>query len=272
MKIKYFAAWWGLDHLGLEGMIKQIKEYGFDGIECYIPIGKKDKIFLKSLLDEYELDIIAHQFEAVGNTFDDFALSFRKSLLNAAEFYPLKINSHTGKDFWTKEQNGALINIAFEIEKEYGVKIIHETHRGRFLYSAAIANEYFEKYPNLRINADFSHWVCVSESLLQDQQQNISNAISRADHIHARVGHEQGPQISDPRAKEWNVHLQTFMNWWQQIINNLIAGGKEIITITPEFGPMPYTFSLPGTNKPINDFFEINCWMKDYLKRKILLK
>ena len=38
MEIKVFCAWWGLDHLGMEGMLNKIKGAGFDGIEVFAPI------------------------------------------------------------------------------------------------------------------------------------------------------------------------------------------------------------------------------------------
>ncbi len=269
MKLKVFCAWWGLEHLGLEGMIEKIKINGFDGIECYIPNDSKDRTLLKKLLNEYKLDIIAHQFQANGDNFKEFAKSFRQSLINAAKFKPLKINSHTGKDFWSMEKNGMLIKIGEEIEKEYGVPVVHETHRGRFLYSGAVSKDYINSFKNLRINADFSHWVCVSESMMQDQEDTMSLAISRADHIHARVGYEEGPQIPDPRVEQWRGHLDIFMGWWQRISDRHKEKDKEYLTITPEFGPMPYTFQHPYTKKPIADFFEINCWLKEYLRENI---
>ena len=271
MKLKVFCAWWGLDHLGLEGMVRKIKENGFDGIECFIPMEEDDRKLLRKLLIKYDLDIIAHQFQAEGDTFDIFAQSFRESLINAAKFNPLKINSHTGKDFWSIEKNGELVEIAQEIENSYGVQIVHETHRGRFLYSGAVSKVYLEKYKYLRINADFSHWVCVSESMMQDQKHTLDLAINRADHIHARVGYEEGPQIPDPRVKQWKVHLDIFMTWWQRIVDRQKEEGEIYATITPEFGPKPYTCENPYTKEPVSDFFEINCWMKDYLRKNMII-
>lgn len=272
MILKIFCAWWGLDHLGIEGMIKKVSKAGFDGIECYIPENDYGKQVLHDLLNKYNLDIIAHQFQANGNTFETYAESFRKSLLNAAEFKPLFINSHTGKDFWSIEKNGKLLEIAKEVEDSTGIPIIHETHRGRFLYSASVSNDYFDLYEDLKINADFSHWTCVSESLLEDQQEYVKKAIKRACHIHARVGYEEGPQIPDPRDKDWGKYLDYFMIWWQGIIDEAIKKNMEYFTITPEFGPVPYTWKLPVSGEAVTDFFEINCWMKDYLKENIKIQ
>lgn len=268
MDIKYFCSWWGLDHLGLEPMLLKIKEAGFDGIEIGIPAKEEDKYLLKSLLQKYNLEVIAHQYQAKGN-FEEYKTSLVTSLNNAVSFNPLFVNSHTGRDYWSIEQNSELVNIGDELEKEFKIPVIHETHRKHFLFSTLTANQYLNILPNLKITADFSHWTCVSETMLEDQEEILQLGIERAKHIHARVGFEEGPQISDPRAQEWKSHLEIFTNWWQRIVDRFKQEQKEYLTITPEFGPVPYTWTIPHTNKPVADFFEINCWMKEYLKKEL---
>jgi len=41
-----------------------------------------------------------------------------------------------------------------------------------------------------------------------------------------------------------------------------------ILTITPEFGPFPYMVSLPGTNEPIANQWEVNLFMMNLLKER----
>ncbi len=268
MDIRYYCAWWGLDQLGTEAMLAKIKAAGFDGVEIGIPTDRASRRELRLLLQKYKLGCIAHQYQAEGD-FDTYKKAFRKSLESAASFQPLLINSHTGKDFWTFEQNNELVEIGFEVEDEYDLPILHETHRGRFLYSTSASKPYFDAQQTLRINADFSHWVCVSESLLADQPEIMAEAIQRAGHIHARVGYAEGPQIPDPRAPEWQAEVEVFLGWWQCILDARRAEGENFFTITPEFGPMPYTWRLPYSQEAVSDFFEINCWMKDFLKSRL---
>lgn len=267
MKIKFFSSWWGLDHLGFDKMIRLVIENGFDGIESYVPFEETKKKQFEQILEKYNCELIAHQFQAEGACFSDFCESYRNSLINAASIKPLFINSHTGKDFWDIDKNSVLLNLAFEVSKATGINIYHETHRGRFPYSAQVAKEYLILFPQLRITADFSHWVCVSESLLEDQVEAMDIAIERTSHIHARVGYEQGPQIFDPRLKEWKFYLDHFVSWWKKIVEYNDKSGFKEISITPEFGPLPYTWNLPSEKQQKElEFFEINVWMKDYLK------
>jgi len=220
------------------------------------------------LLEEFDLEIVAHQYLDADEP-ERYGGNLRASLENAARFNPLVINSHTGKDWWSMEENLQGVEIGREVERSTGVPIVHETHRGRFLYSAPVSRAYFKACEALLINADFSHWTCVSESLLEDQQDVVEEGIQRSRHIHARVGHAQGPQVPDPRAPEWKTELDTFTGWWQRIVDVNRDAGRELLTITPEYGPAPYTWLWPRTQKPAGDFFEINCWMKDYLRENL---
>lgn len=268
MHIKMFSSTWGLEALGMRGMLEKIKHAGFDGVETGIPIDSAARDELRALLDELKLEIIAHQYLAEGSG-EAYAKSFFQQLGNAASFEPLLINSHTGKDFWSIEENCRLVDMGQDIQQRYGMPVVHETHRGRFLYSTAASKAYFDAKPDLRINADLSHWTCVSESLLEDQPEIIEEAIRRTEHVHARVGYAEGPQISDPRAPEWKAELDLFTAWWQRMVDRFKQDGREQITITPEFGPPPYTWVWPNTQKPVADHFELNCWMKDYLHQQL---
>ena len=267
--IKYFCAWWGLDHMGLEVMIKKIKQAGFDGLEIAIPIDKKERNELRTLLDEYELDVIAHQYFANSRDIEEYSKQFAYWIEVAASFQPILINSHTGKDHWPFKINLALVDIGNMIGKKYGVRVIHETHRGRFLYSPPASLPYLISSPDLKICADLSHWVCVSESLLEDQEETVQIALQKTHHIHGRVGHAQGPQINDPRAAEWEEEIKTFIGWWQRIIDRAKSDQLPFFTITPEFGPLPYMWSKPFTREPLGNQWEINCYMKYFLKNTL---
>lgn len=268
MKIKFFCSQWGLEGLGMERMLQKISDAGFDGVEMGVPFQAREQQTLDRLLHKYRLSLIAHQYQANGS-FEVYYKSLRFALKVSTGFGPLFVNSHTGRDYWSMEQNARLIDLASEIESLSGVEIFHETHRKHFLYSPVSSGKYFSHFPGLRITADLSHWTCVSESLLQDQPEIIARAIERTEHIHARIGFEEGPQVSDPRAPEWGLYLDTFLGWWQKIAARFKAEGRDMLTITPEAGPFPYAPAMPFTREPLSDFFEINCWMKDFLKEHL---
>jgi sugar phosphate isomerase/epimerase len=266
MKIKFFSPHWGMEQLPLEQAFAQIKEAGYDGVEMAVPFQPEAKEEFLGLLAKHRLDLIAQQWSAAGNTFEEYKQSFKEHLYHFASVQPLFINSQTGKDYYTFEQNTQLIKLAAIVEQDTGVAIVHETHRGKFSFSALTTRNYLEAIPDFSIAADFSHWCNVSESYLQEQQQTVAVAIARTRHIHARVGHPQGAQVSDPRAPEWKEALQHHLHWWDAIIDRQRKAGTALFTITPEFGPWPYMPALPYTRQPVTSQWEVNLFMKNLLK------
>ena len=88
------------------------------------------------------------------------------------------------------------------------------------------------------------------------------------EHIHARVGWAQGPQVSDPRAPEWKAALEAHLRWWDQVVDQKRKAGAERFTIAPEFGPPPYLPLAPFTQKPLADQWDINVYMMELLRKR----
>jgi hypothetical protein len=132
------------------------------------------------------------------------------------------------------------------------------------------SRELFGIRPKMKITADFSHWVCVTESYLKDFEKELDEAIKRTEHIHARVGFIEGPQISDPRNPYWEQEVEFFLKIWERIIVYQQSIGTEIFTITPEFGPPPYMWINMNDNGPISSQWDINLFMKNLMKEKFL--
>lgn len=268
MEIKILSPQWGHEHLPMDIFINKIVEAGYDGIDTWLPENRQERVAFLNKIDENQLIFVAHQHSAVGNDFKDFQKSFKKNLLICSDANPILINSHTGRDYFTIEQNLTLIDIASEISAKTNIAIIHETHRGRMGYSPQSAEIIFAERPQVEITADFSHWVCVTESMLENFGHLLSEAINRTRHIHARVGFEQGPQVADPRAPEWAYALNQFLVWWDAIVASNKQKGRNVLTFTTEFGPFPYMPSIPFTRETLGSQFEINCFMKHLLAER----
>ena len=126
------------------------------------------------------------------------------------------------------------------------------------------------RFPELHLTADFSHFVNVSERLLDDQADNLALCIARARHVHGRVGHEQGPQVNDPRAPEWHTHLALHEAWWDGIVRTRQRAGAATFTFNPEFGPPAYMMTLPHTQQPVTDLWDVCLWMANRFKQRYL--
>ncbi len=267
MKILFFCPLWGSADLPIEVFLQKARKAGYDGVEISLPIG--DLTFQEQMLNAVKsqgLEFIAQHWETINPDSELHLTEYCSRLEYLAAQKPLLVNTQTGKDWFSFEQNRKLIDAAQQISEKSGVKIVHETHRGKFSFCASTTARYLESDPNLRIAADFSHWCVVSETLLEDQADSLSLAISRTDHIHARIGHPQGAQVSDPRAPEWGQALDAHLSWWDRIVENHRKNETAVLTITPEFGPVPYMPSLPYTKMPLANQWEINVYMLDLLR------
>ncbi len=268
MKIKYLCTMWGMDQPTVEDNLNQIKDAGFDGVEMQVPCDDAERSELGVLLDEIGLDLVA-QARAEGQTVDEQIYSLEKELNSAMGLDPLLTNVHCGKDYWPLAENIRVISTAQKLASQLGVKILHETHRARATFCTTSTMDVIDAFPEIRFTADFAHWCCVHNSLLQDQQDSVSRIIERSDYIHARVGSATSPQVTDPRATEWREAVEVHVGWWEKIAEHHKNNNSEFLPICSEFGPSQYMVTLPFTGKPIADQWEINCYMKEMLKERL---
>jgi sugar phosphate isomerase/epimerase len=271
MEIKYICTYWGQDSNRVDQVVEKAMNAGYDGIEMNVPFDGDFTTRLLNAIDTTQAIFIAQQWlPPARETVEQYRKRMLAYLNHLAWLNPAFINSHTGKDYFSFEDNSSLIETCRELEEETGIKIIHETHRGRFSHHAASLLPYLERYPGLEINADFSHFCAVSESLLEDQEEIIERILPHTRYIHARVGFDQAAQVNHPFAPEWSETLHRFVFWWQSIIDLARERGEKVFYICPEFGPAPYMPALPFTRKPVSDQWNINLQMKLYLKEKLV--
>jgi sugar phosphate isomerase/epimerase len=267
MELKILCPQWGHEHLDLEEFFRNVKEAGYDGVDTWIPEDKTTRKRFIRLLDEYELCMVSHQHQATGDTIDEFCRSFEYYLNLSLESAPILINSHSGRDSFTIKEQLQVIDVAENFAVKNNIRITHETHRGRIGFGPMNSRDLFSHRPNMKITADFSHWVCVTESYLENFQDELEEAILRAEHIHARVGFVEGPQIPDPRSSFWEHQVQFFLEIWKRIITYQQSIETKVFTMTPEFGPPPYLWTNLSENAPVVNQWDINVYMKDLLKK-----
>jgi sugar phosphate isomerase/epimerase len=266
MKIKFYAPHWG-NTLPFTAFCANVKAAGYDGVEMAMPFEKEERGELLAVLRDYELELIGQYWQSFERNLDEHAKNYARYLRNLIEAEPVFINCQTGKDYFNFDHNNRLFQLAAQMAEQSGIRILHETHRGKSLYAANITHDYLTQIPDLRITLDISHWCNVHESLLADQVDEVALAISRTDHIHSRVGHPEGPQVNDPRAPEWTEVLDTHLAWWDKVVARHEDEGTNL-SVTTEFGPAAYMPVVPFTQMPLANQWEINVHMMNLLKAR----
>ena len=271
MQIDFFCPIWGSEQLPLDEFLRRVKSDGYAGVEMNIPFDEAYGDRLRDGLARYGLKLICQQYLAPeGESPAAYERRLTGYLTHLADFEPVLLNSHTGRDHFSFDDNCRLIEAAEAVARERGVKLVHETHRGRFSFSAFATRAYLKRFAGLRLTADFSHWCCVSESYLEDQRESVSLAIDRADYLHARIGHDQGSQVTHPGAPEVATAREAHLAWWDRIVENQRVSGTRTFNICCEFGPVPYLPVVPFTGVPLASQWDNNLYVKRLLSERYL--
>jgi len=122
----------------------------------------------------------------------------------------IAVSGQYGRDYFTATPGETLLlDAADALARELGVVVQVETHRHRLLYSPWACRDAVARRPALRLIADLSHYVCVCEAPPGDAdlEEAVAELVPRVTHTHARVGHEEGPQVPDPADPRWAAHV-----------------------------------------------------------------
>jgi sugar phosphate isomerase/epimerase len=266
MRLDLFRSLWGWQgdwaRCGAEA-----RENHFVGVEARLPADPFARRALKSALAGEGLDYIAVVFTGgdvipdQGWTPDQHLARLADSIEGAAAVGARFINVLPGNDRWPLAKQVDFFGRAQALSDQAGLVCSFEIHRATSLYSPWVALDVIAQLPNLRFTADLSHWVVVCERLLDDPADDLSPFLDRVFHIQARVGYDQGPQVPHPAAPEYAGALAWHQRQWDHVWACHRAQGRDVTTLTPEFGPDGYTHLLPFTRAPVADTWDLNRWM-----------
>jgi hypothetical protein len=233
MELNIFKTLWGFTG-GYPHAIKQTIDAGMQGIEGPAPDKQQERMALRQLLSDHNLKYIAE-------------------ITTAGSYVPERRA--------TLQQH--MDSFKSKLADVIGVTVSFETHRGRSLFNPWVTQRVVEQIPDILLTCDFSHWCVVCERLIDSEMDIIRQIANNAHHIHARVGYDQGPQVPNPAAPEYQPALQAHQNWWEMIWSAQQQRGYQVTTMTPEFGPDGYLHEAPFTREPVADLWELNTWMAE---------
>ncbi len=261
--IHYARGLWGLANQDPAVDCAQVAEDGFDWVEAYWD-GSAGR--LPGIVEQNGLKWIAqiHTRKAWAN---QGAERLTRMVESAVEGHAQLINLHTGSDLQSPEENLAPIDLAAELSEKHGIPIVHETHRGRATWNLPTTEQLIQLRPDLHFCADLSHWTCVHESLLQEQDERLDATLSRSLLVHARVGYTQGPQVPHWNTEAFAPELERFLGLWDRAVAFAKAQQRPLV-LCPEFGPFPYQAIDPKTGAALADNREVNRSMGELLRTR----
>lgn len=258
---------WEMSGAPLAAFLQRTKEDGYDAAEIFFAPEPDSGEVIGAATREAGLQLVA-QVISGGSTPEEHLDSLSRQFAKAQAARPTLVNSHTGCDVFPLEENLRILRHAEALAQDAGLPLCHETHRGRPTFSGPGTRQLLGALPELRFTADFSHWFCVHESDLSNQPDNVAALIQRAFHIHARVGFEEGPQVSNPLEPSTLPVTEKFLTLWRRIISARRSDGTAQLIIVPEFGPQPY-MPLDASGQPVADTWETNRRFLRYLREQL---
>lgn len=286
MDLLLFHSLWGFEG-SLESALVRARARGFDGLELNLRHPVLLERPLADAADQLRQANLAMVLELVtGGDYvpdlacgvDDHLADLEQQLEACPGLAPLKVTVITGSDSWSWREQERFWPRAIALAQASGLAVSFETHRSRSLANPWAMADWLAAFPGLRLTADLSHWCVVAERLMTPELAPIQAMAAHVDHIHARIGHAQGPQVNHPFAPEHRQALAAHLACWQLFAANQANRqaqhlGDQLplrpLTLTPEFGPDGYLPTLPFTNQPVADLLEINTAMAAWLRQEL---
>ena len=268
MELQIFLSCWA-NELDLATAVSCAREWGYDGVEGPAPSDPGECREVAAEMAARGLPYIA-EIATGGNYVPAAGLSVTQHLDDlewhlaqlVADFDPIIVNVLGGSDRWGFSASVDFHTRAIQLAAQSGHEMCWETHRSRATFNPWATRDLLLEIPEMHLNCDFSHWCAVCERLVLDEEPEIfALCAERCRHIHARVGFEQGPQVSDPRDLLYQRQLDAHWRWWRQLLSTAERRGSQRFTATPEFGPDGYLQVRPHSHERAAHLPEVNAWM-----------
>ena len=256
----------GFEHTD-EERFQMIADAGYAGV-CLDPAAHEidECLARRHLFEKHGLDCMINAFP---KNDDDL-----KALLQLAKDMEATTFSIIGTVYPLTATEGApIVRRWIDIASEMGVEIMFETHRDCLTNDMFFTLELMDHVPEMRLCADFSHYVVGRELALPLSDQFAAlfdRLIERSDCFQGRIANREQVQvpISFPQHQEW---VELFISWWAQGFENWQRRNPDDdLVFLCELGPPHYAITDANGHELSNRWEEaltIKAWVEDMWER-----
>jgi hypothetical protein len=171
---------------------------------------------------------------------------------------------HVGTGIEDDATMDSLADAVINASQRHGVPLYIETHRATMFQDMFRTVKLIERYPDIRVNADYSHWYTGLEMKYGDLEAKwrfIQPVFDRVSFMHGRIGNPSHIQVNigDGSGLEFVDH---FREMWIRSYEGFIrhANPGDYIVFTPELLPpvIYYAREFPGPDGQLRE--ESNRW------------
>ena len=165
-----------------------------------------------------------------------------------ARGYPLT-TLHVGTGFEDDEAAYALLAPVVEASDRHAYPLLVETHRATVTQDIRRTLDLTERLPELRFNADLSHWYTGHEMTYGDvaaKVDRIAPVLDRVRYVHGRIGDSCCMQVALAGADDERDFVGHFRLMWTRLCEGFArtAGPGEVLPFAAEL--LPHARPMPG--------------------------
>ena len=224
MEIKYICTYWGRQDMPIATFVEKALNAGYDGIELNVPVDEEFTRALSEAVDQKNAILIAQMWlPPARENVEQYRARMTANLTHLVSLSPVFINSHTGKDYYSFDENCSLIETAQEFEEKTGVKILLEDQE-EILERIIPAVRYLHARVGYDESAQVNHpfapeWESTLNRFVSWWQTIIDQARDRGEEVF-HICPEFGPApympvlpfTGQPVADQWQINLD-MMNY-----------------------------------------------------------
>lgn len=220
-------------HASVNQRLEEIRAAGYDGVQWDV---KYSNEHLK-LCRELGLDLLA---SARINTPEEAdALTER---LAGDGFTCATV--HAGWGMEDAEQAGRLIEAMLGASDRFRFPLYIETHRATIFQDIRRTVDFLQRYPDVRINGDFSHWYTGQEFVyggFEKKMQFIEPVLKRVRFLHGRIGNPGCMQVDiGDGSEDEHPYVAHFRALWTRAMQHFLrqaAPGADLYFVPELLSP-----------------------------------
>jgi hypothetical protein len=204
---------------------EQIRREGFCGLQSYAPNDRAIEAGLLSsgmarIVDASSCDDVVCQHKAW-----DFEVS----------------TVHLGTGFESDTESYRLVEALLKAAAKHDHPVYVETHRATITQDPVRTLDLVAKFPELRFNADLSHWYTGLEMRYGDFEAKLDRlqpVFDRVRYMHLRMGHSCEMQVPLPQLRNHGA-WQDYLALWKRSMTGFLASAQksEQLIVAPELLP-----------------------------------
>ena len=164
---------------------------------------------------------------------------------------------HVGDGMESDGQMDAFAASVIEASSRHGYPLFIETHRATITQDIRRTIDLIDRFPDLRFNADLSHWYTGQEMTYGDfdaRLRMLEPFFDRVRYMHGRVG-DPGSIQRSPIVTYGEPFLDDFRRMWRACFRGFLrtAGPGEVLPFAPEL--LPHSVQAAGKGKKIRMYY-----------------